>query len=142
AMRSLHSLSRRELLAAGCVCVALGLFTVVPWRVVAQGAKARKILFVSNRAGEGRYNIWAMNPDGSGQVNLTNTEAMELDPVWSPDGKRIAFAVLNREAKTADIFVMDANGGRRTQLTRAEAKSYAFAPTWSPNGQRIAYSIL
>ena len=35
--------------------------------------------------------IWTMNADGSGQVNLTNTSAPELDPAWSPDGSKIVF---------------------------------------------------
>ena len=32
-----------------------------------------------------------MNADGSGQRNLTRNPARDMDPVWSPDGRRIVF---------------------------------------------------
>ena len=36
------------------------------------------------------FDIWVMNPDGTGQTNLTNTPtASEGDPSWSPDGTKI-----------------------------------------------------
>ena len=44
-----------------------------------------KIAF--SRAGD----IWTMNPDGTGPLNLTNDAAMQGSPAWSPDGGRIAF---------------------------------------------------
>src|SRR5258705_12449691 len=48
-----------------------------------------RIAFVSRSGG---YQVYVMNADGSGKVNLTNNDALRnLYPVWSPDGQRIAF---------------------------------------------------
>ena len=43
-----------------------------------------RIAFESSR--DGNLEIYSMNPDGSGQTNLTNDPAEDTDPVWSPDG--------------------------------------------------------
>jgi Tol biopolymer transport system component len=48
-----------------------------------------KLAFVSGR--DGNFEIYAMNPDGSGQTRLTTNPATDFDPAWSPDGRRIAF---------------------------------------------------
>jgi Tol biopolymer transport system component len=85
--------------------------------VYAQGGGG-KILFTSNRdrtgGGPGLGNwsdIYVMNPDGSGLVNLTNrSPESELRPAWSPDGTRIVF---QREVAgtyhDTEIFVMNAD---------------------------------
>jgi uncharacterized protein YjdB len=57
-----------------------------------------QIAFASNRAGHD--DIWIMNADGSGPVNLTAALAYptnpsathEVTPAWSPDGSRLSFA--------------------------------------------------
>ncbi len=40
-----------------------------------------RIVFYSNRD-SGRRQLWMMNNDGSGQVNLSNNEYNDWDPVW------------------------------------------------------------
>ncbi len=57
------------------------------------------------------YDIWVVNPDGTGLTNLTNTpDVAEFDPVWSPDGSRISFT------RDADIWVMNADGSGQVDL--------------------------
>ena len=46
----------------------------------------------SSRSGAGEFEIFVMNPDGSGQTNVTNTAAAEGGVSWSPDGTQIAFS--------------------------------------------------
>jgi dipeptidyl aminopeptidase/acylaminoacyl peptidase len=47
------------------------------------------IAFTSDR--DGNDEIYVMNPDGSGQTNLTKDPAIDQLPAWSPDGTKIAF---------------------------------------------------
>ena len=48
-----------------------------------------KIAFVSTR--DGNPEIYVMNADGTGVVNLSTNAASDLGPAWSPDGTRLAF---------------------------------------------------
>ncbi len=78
-----------------------------------------------------QQDIWVMNPDGTGAVNLTNTSDVdEFSPVWSPDGSRIAF-ISNSFTRT--LSVMNADGSGRTEII-----SGALDPSWGPDGTQIA----
>ena len=94
-----------------------------------------KIAFASDRAGN--FDIYVMNPDGSGLVQLTNDPAEDTHPTWSPDGTKIAF-VSNRDGNK-EIYSVNANGGGLTRLTNNPAED--FAPSWSPSvaNPRIAF---
>ena len=69
-------------------------------------------------------------------MNLTRHRADDYSPAWSPTGKQILFAS-ERDGKTTDIYVMDADGrdARRVFRRRVERRH----PTWSPDGEKIAY---
>ena len=76
--------------------------------------------------------ITVMDADGKDKRLLTREGA---HPTWSPDSKRIAFIsavdVINH------VFVMDADGRNRTQLTHDFVRKRL--PSWSHDGKRIAY---
>ena len=93
-----------------------------------------KILFTSAR--DGNYDIYAMNPDGSEQVNLTQHRAADLGAVWSPSGDQILF-VSDREG-VRDLYLMDPDSGKVQRVFKKEA--YRDDPTWSPDGKQIAYT--
>lgn len=78
---------------------------------------------------------------------LTPGDYDERSPVWSPDGRRIAFAS-KREGDPDrnddyDLFVVDARPGaaaaRLTRLENAEGAPDWGVPAWSPDGARLAY---
>jgi Tol biopolymer transport system component len=66
----------------------------------------KKILFESLIAGH--YELFTMNADGSGVVQLTHTGTNHDTPSWSPDGRKIAF-VSDRTGHEV-ISVMNADG--------------------------------
>ena len=101
----------------------------------ARAAGDSMLAFVSER--DGNSEIYVMNVDGTDLLRLTNDAGRDVDPAWSPDGKRIAFA--SDRAGNSDIYVMNADGSnlvRRTQTGRSDA------PAWSPDGSKIAFSSL
>src|SRR5438132_616972 len=91
-----------------------------------------KIAFHSTRDGD--FEIYVMNPDGSGVTRVTNTAGGNVDPIWSPDGKRIAFASFR--SGRSEVFVINADGTGETQLTTEGG----FPGAWSPDGTRIAFA--
>jgi TolB protein len=66
---------------------------------------------------------------------LTHNNAMDVMPVWSPDGKHLAF-VSNRDGNE-EIYVMNSDGTNPTNLTKNPTCDYA--PAWSPSGNYIAF---
>src|SRR3972149_1032975 len=65
-----------------------------------------KIAFTSDR--DNNNEIYVMNPDGTGQTNLTHQPASDCCPAWSADGRKIAF--VSDRPGDFDIFVMNADG--------------------------------
>jgi Tol biopolymer transport system component len=66
---------------------------------------------------------------------LTSTSSTNVRPVWSPDGKRIAYQS-NRDG-SYHIYVMDTDGGNTKQISSG-AEIDDRHPTWSPDGSAIA----
>ena len=80
--------------------------------------------------------LWLMDPDGKNQRQFTFGEKSESSPVFSPDGKRIAF-ISSRDGDD-NLYVISANGGEARQLTTLSTG--VADPLWSPDGKWIAFS--
>lgn len=68
-----------------------------------------RFAFAAVTASAGNLDIYTVGIDGQGLVRLTDSPFDDLYPVWSPDGKRIAF--LSQRTADMDIFMIDVWGG-------------------------------
>jgi Tol biopolymer transport system component len=89
--------------------------------------------------GDASGEIWVMNADGSSQRRLTNNDRYDDQPVWSPDGTRLAFTSKRLDSFARDIFVYDLEDGSLHQLT--DAPDSFIWPRWSPDAGWIIYEF-
>ena len=114
----------------------------------------KKIVFTSMRDGD--LDLYSMNIDGSGIQRLTDTLGYDGGAFYSPDGRKIVYRASHPTDETAkakytdllsrnliepnqlDIFVMNADGSGRVQVTRNDAAN--FCPFFHPDGRRIIFA--
>jgi Tol biopolymer transport system component len=114
----------------------------------------KKIVFTSMRDGD--LDIYSMDPDGSNVTRLTDELGYDGGAFYSLDGTKIVYrayhpktpeeveeykALLKEDAVrpfNLEIFVMDADGSNKRQLTNNGAAN--FAPFFHPSGEKIIFS--
>jgi Tol biopolymer transport system component len=128
---------------------------VTPWRPWGQDAVLDpssyspdgSTLAVTARYFKGSTRAVAVRLDGSGSTLLAKNAE---EPVYSPDGSRIAFVRVHTHVKhlphhrkrtiiRKDLYLMRADGSGLTPLTRSPRRLEAW-PSWDPSGERIAFS--
>ena len=107
------------------------------------GGGMGQIAFASDREDD-IPNIWIVNVDRNGLVQLTGIPEGACQPTWSPDGMRIAFTApcrRNRESYAgSSLYIINVDGSGQTQLPINPGDGYD--PAWSPDGERIAFVSL
>ena len=96
-----------------------------PWSVDGRAPRRGAVAVTADR--DGNRDVYVMNADGTGIVNLTNNPASDCGPSWSPAGRMITF-VSNRDGNY-EIYVMNADGTGQVNLTNNPASD--LDPTWS-----------
>jgi serine/threonine protein kinase/Tol biopolymer transport system component len=104
------------------------------------------IAFASDRGEDGIVQIWTMRilRDARGEIRtdsftqLTFDEGEKDQPVWSPDGSRIAYVAPGGTGNGLDIWVMDADGSNQSNITNRPGDE--FDPVWMPDGGLIAFT--
>lgn len=92
------------------------------------------LLFVSNLSGSPE--IWRLDADGGGPLQLTSDKRENGSPEWSPDGTK--FAYYSKQADGSyQIMVAHLDGTGAQKLTNTANN---FTPAWSPDGNWIAFA--
>lgn len=92
-----------------------------------------KLLYVASTKevdGEEQFGIFVVNADGTKRAEIM-TGAYFENPCWSPDGRKILFAL--RVGEDCELYTVEADGRNLILLSKGEGAS------WSPDGGRIAF---
>jgi TolB protein len=113
----------------------------------------KKIVFTSDRDGD--IELYSMDLDGRNVKRLTNEVGYDGGAFFSPDSKMIVYRRSNPKTSeeikkfkdllaqhlvvptTLDIWVMNADGSNKRQVTNLDVAS--FAPFFTPDGKRIIF---
>jgi len=101
------------------------------WRILSD-SRGRQIAFESDEGGDREIYVLGRR----GIVNVSNHPAADWNPVWSPDGKWLAFESF-RGRRCGVYRVLVATG--RIYAVDSSPEYHAWAPTWSPQGNALAY---
>ncbi len=100
-----------------------------------RGVFSTRIAYVVKRGS--RYELQIADADGAGvETALASFEPI-ISPVWSPDGKRLAY--VSFENKKPVVYVHSLVDGKRRVV--ANFKGSNSAPAWSPDGSKLAVSL-
>jgi len=104
---------------------------------VAESLDGSELLFVRFRTDlMDDSDIWLKSSEGQERRMLTDDKGLQYDPVWSPDGKKIAY-ISGHGYQMHDLHIMEANGENKRRLTND--KALELLPAISPDGNTIAY---
>jgi TolB protein len=104
---------------------------VVQWATGSRGIATTTLLFVSGG------HLWRVDPDGAGLLAVPSAGLPALSPVWSPDGRTIAYTAYVRSGQP--IVLQDLATGRRQVLAGTEV-GLNITPAFSPDGRYIAFA--
>jgi dipeptidyl aminopeptidase/acylaminoacyl peptidase len=86
-------------------------------------------------ANRGASNIWVVPTAGGAAMQLTQS-GHDSSPVWSPDGKTLAF--LSSRSGDSQVYLLSMEGGEAHALTKLSTG--ADLVKWSPDGKTIAFT--
>ncbi|MFL6466962.1 MAG: winged helix-turn-helix domain-containing protein [Pyrinomonadaceae bacterium] len=99
----------------------------------------REIVFSNDKEGDGtgNFEVFAIEPETiTAERRLTYRRGYDIYPVFSPDGRRIAF--VSKADGNFEIYLMNSDGSHLIRLTRDAADDSE--PGWSPDGMKIVFS--
>jgi TolB protein len=109
---------------------------VVRWAVNQPGSAATRIAISRQNGGES-YDLLLVDSDGFGLRRIAGRGTQLYSPVWSPDGRRILYA-LNSD-RGWRLVERDVRSGSERMISPGGEQ--LLTPAYAPNGQRIALSI-
>jgi TolB protein len=110
-----------------------------------RGVARTKLTFNSDRSGErvagsvesrSVKEVFVADYDGENQRQVTTNRSLNINSVWSPDGRSLAYTSYRRGPP--NIFIANIYEGTGGELTKPEGQNWL--PAFSPDGTRIAFS--
>ena len=99
----------------------------------------KRIVFTSNRAGDGHIHLYGTSATATGDDQLLlGSDSDDIATSWSRDGKNILFMRFKNGARVS-VWLLSLADGQAKPLLQSNAFGQAVA-TFSPNGRFIAYS--
>lgn len=96
-----------------------------------------RIAFSSNRGGQGNYDVYLANADGSNIRRLTSASGTDGQPVWTPDGTHLVFTSARGGVPQIYVMSLDSADVEPRQLTTSAGGNQS--PAVSPDGRTIAF---
>ena len=103
------------------------------------------LAFVWNGGAGSHFNLYVKVVGTEESLRLTNQESLDFNPVWSPDGRYIAFCRILKGA--TGIYIIPALGGAERRVRNTLWDDQEFDEvfwfgrlSWSPDGKLLAYS--
>jgi Tol biopolymer transport system component len=84
----------------------------------------------------GPSGLYVMKPDGTGLKKLSKEMPYAQSPLWSPEGKEIAFSGAGEKK-----YIVNADGTELRELM-PNVQDHISSYSWSPNGEKIAFAAV
>jgi len=101
------------------------------------GAFATRIAYVTelkNKRKSHQYTLQVADADGFNTRTVLRSRRPLMSPVWSPDGKQLAY--VSFESRRPAIYIQEIRSGKRVLISHFPGLNGA--PAWSPDGRRLA----
>jgi len=103
-----------------------------------KGVFDTQLAFVSRRSNKHRGEIYIMDWDGASLRRVTRNGQGNNAPVWSPNGKWLAYSSF--KSKTPGVFILPTNGGREFRVS--SRRFQAIGGSFSPDSRYFAFAQL
>src|SRR5437660_5707180 len=117
------------------------LWKTVLYGYIALSSDGSHVAWVQSTAATTSKQTYIQATSANSSAELVNLEAagerIDADPVWSPDGKTVAFFSTAGEKEQNQLWSVNADGSNPRKLS--QLKGYAARPRWSHDGKQVAF---